>query len=128
MLISKTQITWKYETPLTSGAAVLIPIAMELSGITLEDCSYCRYMTWGLISSHNCRFEVLGCNSPAFVIPDTLYLQNAVGAAYTTPFLLAAPVGQSGDVILTRPFIRIRLTDTATSDHTYTRLYVVAWW
>lgn len=128
-LIAKEQQSWKWGTALTSAQALYIPVAMENNNIpTICDCCGCRYLTWGAIASHTFTIEILGSLDPNMGTQDVLYTQNVAAATYSTPYLLAAPLGQGGDVILTRPYIRIKLTETATANHTYTRFYAVAWW
>ncbi len=127
-LKGKNFVEWVYDTSLTSAAVVPVPIGFSLSGQTLLATQSLYFLTWGLISSHNCRLDVLGylhvAGAPAV---DVIYTQLAVGGVYTTPYLLGGNQGLTGHVVFTRPFVVLRLTETATVDHTYTRFYAKAW-
>lgn len=125
---TKEAIQWCYDIPLTSGGAALVPVGRNLYPVTNADVSGCRYLTWSLISSHACRLEVFGDIDAVMGTLDTLYLQNVAAGILGTPYNLAAPVGQGGDVILTKPYLRLRLSDQAAANHTYTRFYAIAWW
>jgi len=124
----KQFVEWIWSTPLASGATRVIEVGLPNSGVTIYNVHPFLFLTWGLVSSHNCRLEVVGSlrsgGAPAL---DIIYTQLAVGGVYTTPYLLGGNQGLTGYVVLTRPVVFLQLVETATVDHTYTRFYAKAW-
>lgn len=126
-LRARESVEWWYDTPLVSLTPVIVPVGLSVSGITFANVHGCLFLTYGLISSDNCKLEIRGAADPTFVTYDTLCTQDALEDVYTTPYLLGGNMGLTGHLVLTRPFLRLVLTDTATANHTYTRLYAKAW-
>lgn len=121
------QLIWWYDTPLTALQVVLVPVGLATSGVTIVNCANCKYITYGVISQNLCTVEVLGAADSTFVVFDVLSIHTIPAATYSTVYGLGGNEGLTGHLVLTRPFIRIRLTEIANVIHTYTRLYVKAW-
>jgi hypothetical protein len=121
---------WIHITPLTNAQNVVIPLAY---GAGAGDMIYIApgkdllYLTWGVESQLNFFFIVEGANDSTFATFDTLVGQNCLAGGYYRPYQLPAPY-TGGHITITSPLIRIRLTDIALADHTYTRVYVKGWW
>lgn len=113
---------------LTSGENRLAVWGAPGSGNSRLNAEGVLFLTWGFISSHGCRITVEGSLDDAFTVTNTLYDLPVLAGVYSTPYQLAAPLNYSGYVMLTMPIIRVRIRDTATANHTYTNLYVKAWW
>jgi len=121
------QVLWWYETPLTALQVVNVPLGMSTSGVTVARCANCLYLTYGVISENLCTVEVLGSESAAFMAHDVLRIHAIPVATYCTPYELGGNYGLTGYLVLTRPFVRVRLTEVANVVHDYTRLFVKAW-
>ena len=121
------QLVWWYDIPLTALLAVNVPVGMATSGVNIVNCSNCAFLTYGIIADEVCDLEVLGAADATFAVFDVLTLHAIAADTYQTPYDLGGNYGLTGNLNLTRPFIRIRLTDTSGLVHSYTRLFVRAW-
>lgn len=128
MLLRQRQIVeWITDVPLVNGETRVVEIGNVASGEPiLNDAGYI-FITWSYKSSHASTIEIQGAHEPTFAAADVIYTDPVGGVALATPYDLVAPIGDSGYVPLLKPFIRIRLVNTAGVDHTYTRFYAKAW-
>jgi len=128
----KNRTTWYHLTPLVNAATLTVELGMEGSGDTLLDTQEIRRLTFGIISELACTLNILGAmycpvvGPPAF--EETLVSLPVLAATYTTPYDLAAPMNETGCVMITRPFLRIQIVETALANHAYTRFWALAWW
>ncbi len=120
-------IEWVTNIPLTNAETRHVEVAQPGHTHVTVDVTGRNFLTWGIITELAATLNVLGSLAIGFPVTDTLYSQALVGATYTTPYLLGAPMSNSGCVMITRPFIRIQLVDLALANHAYTRVYVKAW-
>jgi hypothetical protein len=120
------QIVWYYQEPLTAALVLDVPVGMVGSGVTVARCANVNRITWGIISEFQFLLEVQGSADINFAVFDILVSQVVPAATYTTPYQLGGNLGLTGEVVLTRPFIRVRVTDQETDLHDYTRLYFKA--
>lgn len=120
---------WIDVHPLTNGETRTVHLGWSPSNVRTAYTDGLNFLTWGIITELDAQLNVLGDLYDSFLGPtmDVLYSQVLVGGTYTTPYLLGAPMSNSGYVVLTKPFIRIQLVDLAAVDHAYLRLYVKAW-
>lgn len=123
----KDQVLWIHETALTAAQVVNVAVGMENSGSSVANCKDCQFMTWGFVSELQVDVEIQGSNDAAFAVFDVLSIQTPAGNTYTTPYQLGGNQGLNGFFVLTRPFIRIVLTEQETAIHAFTRLFARAW-
>jgi hypothetical protein len=126
-LLGKTISEWLDIRPLTNGEVRTINLGAPGSGQSATLRRSNLFLTFGFISSHTCTLEVIGAYDFNFAVTDTLYTIPALAATYTTPYDMPAPYNTIGQLPLTRPLIRLVLSDTAAANHTYTRFYAKAW-
>jgi hypothetical protein len=126
MQFGTKRFEWFYDTPLLSGANVVVPLGKG-GGLPFADGRSMLWLTWGIISELAWTFYVEGDMYPDFPGPVILASQGCLPATYYTPYQLALPMTGT-HIVITRPFVRIRSTDGATADHAYTEIYVKGWW
>ena len=128
----KNRTAWYHLTPLLNGATLTVELGMEASGETLLNTQEVRRLSFGLISELACTLNILGsmdcpvAGPPA--LEDTLVSLPVLAATYTTPYDLPGPLNQTGYLVITRPFLRIQIVETALANHAYTRFWAIAWW
>lgn len=122
-----TIVEWHYKTVLLSGATLTLPVGMEFSPVTMVKAHDFTFMTWGIYSSHTWTFQVQGSQLATFATSSNLVNFACAAGTFYEPYDLAAPRGDSGFIVLTKPFIRVRAIETAGTDHTRTEIYVKAW-
>jgi len=120
-------IEWIYNEVLTSGASVTVPVGLHSGTLTFADCRGLWRLTYGLVSEKESQLIIRGSNDPAFATYEDFITHDTPAATFITPYQLGGNEGLNGYIVLPRPFIRIILNDSATADHSYTRLYVKAW-
>jgi len=118
---------WQTGVPLTNAETRQIEICTPGTGYTILRADDQKFLTWGIMTQLNATLNVYGDILPTVAPGDVIYTQLLLGGTFMTPYLLGAPMSNSGYVVITRPFIRIELIDLGLADHTYTRLYVKAW-
>ena len=125
LLRQKSIAEWVTSEPLTSGEARIVELGNVNSGIyNMSDRGH-LFITFSVISSHTCLFEIRGFFDPAAI--DVPYFVAVPAATLFTPYDMPAPYNMTGYLTLVKPVVNVRLSDTATANHTYTRLYVKAW-
>jgi hypothetical protein len=128
MLLRQRQVVeWVTSVALNSGETRNVEIGNVLSAEVVHADSGCSFITFGIISSHTLTFEIQGDLQMSMASADVLVTIPVLAATYMTPYDLPAPHNQTGYCTITRPYLRVRMIDTATAQHTYTRLYVKAW-
>jgi len=120
-------IEWWDDVPLGNGENRIVEVGFVNSGRTLAHITSHCFITWGVITELTADFFIEGDGSINFANPQNLYSYALPAGTYRTPYELAAPFNELGYVALTRPFIRIRIADTALAAHAYTRLYAKVW-
>ena len=119
---------WQHVTPLSSGDSISVKVGMENATRVVADCLATPFFRCGLYSSHDSRLTVQGSSDPAFSYYETLLpALDASAGVYATLYDLTGSMENNGWLTLTQPFIRLVLSDQATSDHTVTRLWAQAW-
>lgn len=109
-------------TPLTNGGSVIFNWGGSGGHDFADGLHFPRLYFW-TIDSHTYNLIVdvsLGGATPVWT---NLFTLGVLAATVMTPYLLPAPMNQTGEVIVGAPFVRITLTDTAGAAHTYTRFY-----
>jgi len=128
MLLRQKNITeWVTSIPLTSGETRVVEVGNVLSGVLFLPFRDHLFITFSIISQLTCNIEIQGDFEPAFATVDTPYTIAIPANTFWTPYNMAAPWNQTGYLTLVKPITRIRLLDTATADHTFTRFYAKAW-
>lgn len=119
---------WLKITPLLNADDIIVPLAAG-GGLVVAPTGGILYLTWGVQSNLGFMFIVEGCVNIGFAVADRFILVNqaCLGLGYYTPYELPAP-WTGGQITITMPYVRIRLVDTAMSDHETTRVYVKGWW
>lgn len=120
-------VEWWHEAPLGNTETVTVAVGAARSGMSVADLRGVHFLTYGLKASAACRLEIQGSGIAAFSASELLVSHDVPAATYATPYLLTGGMGANGFVVVTLPFVRIKLIDTSASIHTYTRLYVKAW-
>jgi hypothetical protein len=122
---------WVCEKPLTSGASFVLNTGHypDVGGTTLlyTDTSKKIFMTWAIMTEKAATFLIEGSLGSSGLVFDTLLTVTITGATLATPYDLAAPYSNTGVFVITRPIIRLTLSDAAAAAHAYTRAYVKAW-
>ena len=116
-----------HEVALTSGATVNIECPLVGSGLTILDTQNYLYMAWGIYTSHTLDFKVIGSNAYNLANPVNLIVQSVLATAFTTPYELSSPYNATGLFVINAPFVRLAITETATANHTATRVFVRRW-
>jgi len=120
-------IEWWDDVPLAAFESRIIEIGFAGSGRTVAHVTSHCFLTWGIISERIVQWNVHGDGQVAFTTPDLMFVQVIAATVYSTPYNLGAPYNKWGFVVLTRPFIRLRIDDTAYNNHAYTRIYAKVW-
>lgn len=115
-----------YDTPLLSGTTPYVPLSAGYA--TVMDARHYRYLIFGFQTQLAATVTLEGALTQNMVGVARQLFTIVVGAAtYTTVYDLPAPMNATGVFVLTMPFIRLQLTETAVADHTYTNCYVKLW-
>jgi hypothetical protein len=118
---------WFYTTPLTSGLVQIIPLGTG-GASTIADYTNELWTTWNIITQLDAELRIDGCMDLAFAAGVTRLITQAItGGTLATPYNLAAPYSNTGAVLLTMPFIRLTLADSAAGNHTYTQFFARSW-
>jgi|GEM_PF-5750646 len=124
----KNRATWHHLSVLLSGATLTVELGMENSGATILNTQDVRRLSFGLITELVCTLNIQGSMYANFAAVDTLVTVPILAATYTTPYDLPGPLNQTGYLMITRPFLRIQIVETALANHAYTRFWAIAWW
>jgi len=124
----KDSATWYHLSPLLNGATLSVNLGMENTGDVDFNTQDVRRLSFGLITELTCTLNVQGSMDGLFVVADNLVSLPVLAATYTTPYDLPAPMNATGYLMITRPFLRIQIVETALADHAYTRFWAIAWW
>lgn len=127
---TKEQIEFLDFQVLGNAESRLIEAGAPSSGITVINVTGMQFLTWSIRTANAATFSVegallVGGGAPAPFF--TLYTVGVLAGVISTPYNLAAPMNGTGFVVLTRPFIRLRLLDTSAGAHAYTNVYAKAW-
>ena len=122
---------WLDILPLGNAEDRIVLLGGIVAGLGLTDSVeagvHSKWITWGVTMSHAGEFRIEGSMSPTFATFDVMITQVVAAATYTTPYLLAVPLQNSGVVAVSRPYLRLRLRDTALANHAYLRFFAQAW-
>lgn len=120
--------TWVYLTALNSGDNIVVPYGGQGSTSIVAYVDNCNWLTFSFITEQTSSLYIECSFTSGFVNVDTICsLVGIAAATRRTPYDLPAPLNGSGVVVLTAPWIRIRIADTAVANHAFTRLYAKAW-
>lgn len=108
-------------TPLTSGGSIVFNWG-GAGGHNFADGMHYPKLYFYTVASHTFNV-IVDVSLGGGTIWDNLFTFGVLAATVMTPYLLPAPMNQTGEVIVGAPMVRITLTDTATANHTYTRFY-----
>lgn len=123
-----TQLEWTYNTPLTNGQNLSVPLGAENNPFVVGKGQDVRFMTFGVFSSHTFTIFVEQSWRGDFGADVNVIATLAVLAGvYTQPFALPAPQGDKGYFVVQGDYLRCRAVDTAAANHTRTNLYFAAW-
>jgi len=124
----KNRAIWHHLSPLLNGATLTVELGMENSGYSNFNAQDMRRLSFGLITELTCTLNIQGSMYGNFAAVDTLASLPVLAATYTTPYDLPAPMNATGYLMITRPFLRIQIVETALANHAYTRFWAIAWW
>lgn len=124
---NKNFVQWLDVVPLASGETRVVELGNTNSGFPFAETIDLSFITFGIVSSHTLDFRIQGCYNAAFTVIDDCFTHSVPANTYQSPYDMASPFNTNGWLVLNRPYTRIQLTDTATANHTYTRLFVRAW-
>lgn len=120
-------IEWFDSVALTSGESRTLVLAHPGHLHATAHMSGRSRITWYIITELAARFEIIGALNYTFGPTDIILTQVLTPASLNTPYELPPPRNQTGWLVVTAPFIRLRLVDTAAAGHAYTRFYAKAW-
>ena len=131
-LAGRDLVEWAYNTPLTSGQNLVVPLGggEGLPFVHAARGQDVRFLTFGVYSSHTFDIIVETSWEAGFGAATTHDILNlaVLAGTYTQPFMLPAPQGDNGFVVVQGYYLRVRAVDTAGALHTQTNIYVAAWW
>jgi len=127
LLRQREVVEWVDDRAYTGNETRFMEIGNVGSGQTVLRCDGFIYLTFGIKASHAMNFEVQTCLTSAFgAATDVFFGQVCPAVTFMSPYNIAF-FTEGGRVVIPRPYIRLRLNDTSTAQHTYTRFYAKAW-
>ena len=120
-------LEWHSEVPLTSGGTIIVAPGNQNSGETFV-CTRCSVnFNFAVISQLSCNLLLDVSIDPTFTIFVTWITFPVLAATYQTVYDLPPPLNANGYLIVNDLYMRIRLQDTATGNHTFKHFYGKAW-
>ena len=127
LLRQREVVEWVDDIPLAGSEARFIEIGNVGSGQTVLRCDGFNYFTFGVKASHNLTMDLLVCLRSSFgVLTTNFQIINVPAVTFYTPYSVAL-FREAGRIVLPGAYFQIKLTDTSTAQHTYTRFYGRAW-
>lgn len=124
---NKDFVVWLDTKPLTSGESRIVETGNVSSTMTIVESTNLSFLTFGIKSSHNLTITIEGCFNTNFNVADACFTLAVPATTYHSPYDMPAPFNETGWLVLNQPYTRIKIADTATANHTYTRLFARAW-
>jgi hypothetical protein len=127
LLRQREIIEWVDDIPLAGNEQRFIEIGNVGSGETILRCDGVVYFTFGVKASHALTFNIQTCLRNSFgVLEDTFHSQAVPGVTFCSPYSIAL-FREGGRIVLPCAYLRLKLTDTSTAQHTKTHFYAKAW-